>query len=502
VAATAAIAACEPSPRQPPDSDSSIEVTIFHSGDEHGWLQPYVDTGSNEIRGGVANFKAWLVDREGFDPRRELLLSSGDNWTGPAISSWYHGEPTVAAFNALGYHASTLGNHEFDFGPEVLEQRSAEAEFPFLAANLRLRNTGEPVDFAEPWLILSVSGVRVGIVGLAGTHTPVTAHPERVADFEFLDYREVLEVAIPSVRGAGADLVVLLIHECPAALAELLAVQRVDVDLALAAHCHSLESRDAGGVPVVSSGSNWRTYSVTSLSYDPAVGRVVGHETRLEVVSYELGEANPVTPDPELEALVEGWQQQVDEALSHRVGYTSAEIANGSWEQANWVTDSWLWAYPNADIALSNRGAFRQSIAAGAFAIEDIVGMLPFENYLFEVEITGAQLMVNLEQDVASCAPQTYCHPAVAGITYSNASGSMEVRLSNGDPLDPEATYRVLITDFNYHGGSGFLFESQDPTPHDTSLHWRQPVIDWTDSLDTSVDDPIDSYLDPTPRDQ
>ncbi len=478
------------------DAESLFELTIIHTADEHGWLQPHES--GDLVYGGVANFKGWLVANEGFDPASDLLLSGGDNWTGPAISTWFQGEPAVAAFNAIGYHASVIGNHEFDFGRDELRARVAEADFPFLAANLSFLDSGEQVDFAEPWVILTASGVKVGIIGLAGTHTAISAHPREVADLDFTDYADSLAAHVPAMRAAGAEVVVVLTHECAGELIDVLRSIAVEVDIAYAAHCHGVGVDYAGATPILSSGWGWGLYSVFDLVYDRARGQLSWFDVRQVEVAYAVGAANPVTPDPELGALVESWQAQVDLVLAEEVGYSADGIAAGSWEQGNWVTDSWLWAFPSADVAITNFGGLRQGISPGVFTVEDIVGMMPFENSIYEVEITGAELVANLEQAL-DCAPDI-CAVAVAGMRYSYVGGSATVTLTGDVPLDLGATYRVLVNDFMYYGGSGYLFQDQDPTPYDTAQNYRQPVLDWTVEMATSDSDPIDSHIDQAPR--
>ena len=477
------------------DADPRVELSIIHTADEHGWLQPH-ESGAL-VYGGVANFKSWLVE-EGFDPSTDLLLSGGDNWTGPAISTWLEGEPTGADFNAIGYHAAVIGNHEFDFGREVLGQRIAEANFPFLAANLRYLDSGAQVDFAEPWVIVAVAGVKVGIIGLVGVHTATTAHPQRVADLVFADYANTLAETVPAVRAAGAEVVVVLAHECAGPLASLLESTEVEVDLAYAAHCHSVAIDQVGATPILSSGWGWGVYSVADIVYDRAQGQVLEVDIRQVDVAYSVGTANPVTPDAELLALVASWQAEVDLVLAEEVGYSAGGIADASWAQGNWVTDAWMWAFPSADVAVTNFGGLRQSISAGAVTVEDIVGMMPFDNSIYEVEITGAELVANLEQ-LVYCEPDI-CKVAVAGMSYSNTGSSLTVTLSGGAPLDLGATYRVLVNDFLYYGGGGCLYQEHDPTPYDTAQNYRQPVIDWTTSLTTSVSDPLENYIDAAPR--
>ncbi len=192
------------------------------------------------------------------------------------------------------------------------------------------------------------------------------------------------------------------------------------------------------------------------------------------------------TPVSEIADVVAHWRAQADESLSHVIGYAEQEIGRHSNAMANMITDAWLLAYPSADVALTNEGGIRQSIPAGDVTLADVVGVLPFNNVLVDVELTGAQLIANIE-----C-----CRSLMGGMT-TVADG---YRLADGTALDPGATYHVLVNDFMYAGGSGFLFNQQDPDAYNTAIDWRQPVIDWITSLGTSPDDPLHTYLDPLSR--
>lgn len=113
-------------------------VRVFHTSDEEGWIIPDDVSEPGKLIGGAAAVLGHMRGEDAFDAELDLLVSSGDNWTGPAISTWFEGEPAVEVFDAMGYRATAIGNHELDFGLEVLAERVAQASYPHLAANLRL----------------------------------------------------------------------------------------------------------------------------------------------------------------------------------------------------------------------------------------------------------------------------------------------------------------------------------------------------------------------------
>ncbi len=484
------------------DAAEYTEVVVYHTSDEHGWLQPYQADAWSPVEGGAANILSWWTVLDGFDAERDLLLSGGDSWTGPSISTWFFGEPMVEVFNLLGYHASAVGNHEFDFGREVMVQRFGEADYPYLAGNIRFADTGERVDFAQPWVLLEANGIQVGVLGLSTTSTALSAHPMHVSDLVFDDYAATIDELVPEMRAAGAQLIILLTHICSADLRLGISQAEADVDLALAGHCHDLSLTASGTTAVVSSGWAFRSYGRIVLTYHHPTGNLSDVDVQLVEVQYPPAGENPVEPDPEVQALVSYWQSEADAILDTQIGHTNTGIANQTWPQANWVADAWLATYPEADLAIQNFGGLRQSLLAGPITVGDIVGMMPFDNTIYLLELTGQQVMDNLAQAIAGCLCPGNCCPAVAGMTFASNMGSVEVTLEGGTPMDPVATYQVLVQDYIYFGGDGYLFQSQDPDPIDLGVNYRQPVIDWTTAQGTTAADPLEDHMDPNPRDQ
>jgi 2',3'-cyclic-nucleotide 2'-phosphodiesterase (5'-nucleotidase family) len=244
-------------------------------------------------------------------------------------------------------------------------------------------------------------------------------------------------------------------------------------------HCHQRISEVVNGVALVASGDNMQAYGRVTLDVRTATGEVT--DVDVAVVS------NPAGPgDPEVAALVVGWQAQLDDALDHVIGYTATGIDRSSNAMHNMVMDAWLAAYP-AEIAMSNPGGFRQEIAPGEITLADIVGVLPFDNYLIDVELTGNQVIASYQHGSR--------RPAVGGMAYRG--GRYFLLTADGEqPLDPNATYSVLVNDFMYAGGDNYRFADYDPDAYETGIDWRQPVIEWISTLKTSPEDPLENHLD------
>jgi len=491
VIALAIVTACTPATPLPTPtlSDTVRTVTIFYTSDEHGYLEP-IEKGSDTL-GGAANLLATLRQR-GYDPDGSdtLLLSGGDMWTGPAISTWFQGVSTVQVFNQMGYDAAAVGNHDFDFGQEVLLTNADAAEFPFLTANVTLAGTGDPPEFAQPYVIREVNGMPVAIVGLTTTRTPHIVMPAYVEGLAFGEYADALRRVVPQARAEGAELVVVMAHVCPDALRALAPVAtELSIPLLAGGHCHTLENFEQDGIRIIGAGAHWQAFAQVNITLDTATGEVMSTQAELVPVEYVTAAGNPVTPDAGIESLVAEWKAQVDEALGAGIGYTESGIEIG-WPMYNLLVDAWLWYYPEADLAIDNLGSYREDIPPGEITRAGIVATWPFENTLVDVQLTGEQVMDNL----------LCCGGAVAGFTYHRAGARIIAELDDGSPLDPQATYHVLVNNFMYTGGDGYLFEVQDPNGYDTGIHWREPVIEWILVQQTSPERPLETLLDDTRR--
>jgi 5'-nucleotidase/UDP-sugar diphosphatase len=470
-----ATATNEPEPATPTATGESVRpLTILYTNDEHGWIE------TTEETGGAAGLMGLWREQEGYtEDGPFLVLSGGDMWTGPAISTWFEGEPTADVLNGMGYDAAAIGNHEFDFGLDGLAERSAQSEFPLLSANIRDKATGAVADIALPYVVQSVGGIQVGLIGLTTVRTPQTTTPDNVAGFDFIPYQDALAEFVPQAKADGAELLVVVGHICATDMRALAATAaELGISIITGGHCNERLSTVVDGVVLIEGGAHMEAYAKVSLTFDTATDAVLSIESSTH-------DNTGGRPDPEVAAIVDHWRAQADQALSQVIGYTQQEIGGRSDEMFNMVTDAWLLAYPAADVAFTNRGGFRQSIPAGEITLATIVGVLPFDNVLVDVELTGKQLIANI-----GC-----CRPVVGGMTTMGGFA-----LTDGTPIDLDATYHVLVNDFMYAGGDDFRFKSQDPDAYNTAIDWRQPLIDWIGSLNTSPDNPLDAYLDTVPR--
>jgi 2',3'-cyclic-nucleotide 2'-phosphodiesterase (5'-nucleotidase family) len=463
-------ATCDRDPSSP-EVPGEVQITVLYTNDEHGWIEETAEAQ------GAARLRGLWREAEGYeDDRGFLVLSGGDNWTGPAISTWFQGASTVEVMNTMGYHASAIGNHEFDFTVDGLRDRIDEADYPYLSANIRLHGTGDIPDFATPFVIREVSGVRVGLVGLTTLSTPYSTFPTNVSELDFVSYVEALADWVPQAREAGAELILVVGHICHTEMLSLTpAARELGVSMIGGGHCNERVAELDRDVALIQAGWQMGHYAKLEIGFDLEASMV-----RSLVPSYAANVGG--SPDPAVDAVVRRWQAAAAAELSETIGYAEQSVPRTSPAMHNLVTDSWLYAYPNADIAMTNAGGIRQSIPAGEITRGAIIGVLPFQNSLVEVELTGSEVVECLGDLI------------IAGMT---ALGGY--RHPDGTPLEADNTYGVLTTDYLY-ARDDHCFSTFDDSPYHTGLSYHQPTIDYVQSLTTSPSAPLDSYLDPSPR--
>src|SRR5688572_6807517 len=190
----------------PPPQVEPVHVVLVGTTDVHGWFNGRIEvpTGGGEgvHHGGVALLASYVDALRAANEGNVVLVDSGDMFQGTLESNMFEGEPVVRAYNALGYAAAAVGNHEFDYGPVgrkviatqpgedslgVLKRNAGIARFPFLAANMIERSTGQTPAWAKRYTVVEVKGAKIGIIGLATPDTPDVTLEANVRTLDFTD---------------------------------------------------------------------------------------------------------------------------------------------------------------------------------------------------------------------------------------------------------------------------------------------------------------------------
>ena len=452
------------------DSEKEKNITIIYTNDEHGWIEK-----EKQYQGASGMVGAWK-DSLNYDRNDDkfLVLSGGDMWTGPAISTWFEGASTVAVMNKMGYDAAVLGNHEFDFKVSQLQAREKKMNFPILSANIRERKTSKIPSFVTPYIIKKANGINVGIIGLSSITTSHTAIKENVTDYLFLPYDEVLKEFLPKMRKEGAEIIIIIGHICEQEMRAILPLTKgYNIPVIGGGHCHREVLKLEDGVLLMETGSYLKNYIQVQLSYNSETKKV-----RIIASSIEKNTKN--SNDLEVEEIITFWQQKVKTELSKEIGYCSEKVLKNTPAMGNMITDSWLKAFPEADVAYSNFTSFGQDLPKGAITLENIIGVLPYVNTVIKVDLKGKDLLNKSKNRL------------LGGMNLTNGN-----QLSDGRIIHKDSTYTLLTSSYLYGHDS---LETVSSKTINTKITCKKPLVDWIKSLETTSENPLNNYIDKKER--
>jgi 5'-nucleotidase len=444
----------KPAASEEQDDEPTVTLTLLHVNDVYQFTP--VDFGSH---GGLARL-ATLRKRVLAESPNTLFLMAGDTLS-PSVESTFHkGKQMIDAWNALGLDFAVLGNHEFDFGPDVLLQRMKESRFTWLGANVMDKRTARPFGDTPPFVIREVGGVKVGIFGVLLGKTKYSSKPG--PDVYFTDTCQKARELVPKMKEGGAQVIIALTHLFVSE--DKVLARCAPIDLIIGGHEHVMMQAVSNGTPIVKMSSEARE-----------LGRVTLHvgtrSHKLKSMDFDM---LPVTPEVPEDAAFATAMHEYDgllAELSQPVGRTSValdalEESNRTHETnlASFVADAYRKA-TGAEVALINGGSIRSDsvLRPGPLTRRDVLAIHPFPGSVVSIEVTGAVLRQALEQGVSRSAEETGPgrFPQVSGIKYAfdvcRPVGERIVRVTvNGEPLEPKRTYTLATNSYMSGGGDGY----------------------------------------------
>jgi 5'-nucleotidase len=511
--------ATAPTPQREP-----VHLVIVGTTDVHGWFNGHVSAparGGEGIRyGGSATLMSYISALRAANPGHVLLVDSGDLFQGTMESNMFEGEPVIRAYNALGYTASAVGNHEFDYGPigpnavprapgddpfGALERNVKLATFPLLSANMVEKATGKTPWWAKPSIIVSVPGVKIGIIGLSTPDTPNVTMLANVTTLSFTDPVAATIREAKSLRERGADIVIVIAHmggrcndmndvhdagscsQQQEAMQFLAAMPPGTIDAYFGGHTHSQMRQFINGVPAMQALAYSREFATLDLYVDPATHHVVREKTNIRPNTMicpmvysgtdqcdpqqmtpeakfvpRVYEGKTITPDQSVARLLDPYLAKVATKRNEKIGaHASARFTKSSGQESplgDLLTDT-LRESSKTDVAFVNSGGIRMPLPEGDLIYGDVFEVAPFDNYLSVVQMTGQDILDSLQMTTTGDRGILQ----VSGIRYV-IDGALPaghrvtaVTLPDGTPLDLKATYRVSMPDFLAAGGDGLM---------------------------------------------
>ena len=486
-----------------PSGDLTGRIVVLHSNDVHGAIDGYAK---------IAALRA-IYESLGAEV---ILADAGDFSQGSPYVNLSSGGNAISMMNAARYTVATIGNHEFDYGYDVLRENLKEAQFPVICANVL--ESGTPI--LPPYsLYVSPSGRKIGFIGLDTEESKTKANPAKTIGLTFLGGKEMYECAsaqAAALREEGADTVIALTHlgvdnESAAGGNRSLDLYHstTGIDFIIDGHSHTVMTGGPQGEPVQSTGTKFRYIGVLEIGSD---GKPTDHylvdcsvvppfsgtdqaEGPGAMFSRETAEAVNNKAVKAAEETAEAITQKVDASFQEKLAFSETEFEGNSkvnrtreTNSGNLITDALLWYVkkdlsalkvdPDHTAAVINSGSIRAGIARGDVTKMDISTVYPFGNTLVIKYISGEDLLELLEASTFITPEPVGGYPQTAGIRFTldttkeydsgdvypgstyHRPGSIRrvtVESVNGQPFRPEDTYAVAVNDFMAAGGDTYF---------------------------------------------
>lgn len=457
-----ASASFAPSPARASASPLAADrIQILHTDDIHGHLDSdTVKSGANAFaQGGMAVLAGEAALYRQRAPDRTLLLDGGDAWQGTFISNVNKGQAVTQAMSLMKYDAMSVGNHDFDWGQDVLAQRAKEASFPFLATNVVETATGKLPSYLKPYIVKDLGIAKVGVIGVTNPESNTIVKATSVAGLKFGPAAQVAPF-VTQLR-SQVDIVVVLAHIGSADAAKL-ARDVPGIDIIVAAHDHAplQTGRVEGTTTIVDAGAYTQYLGHLEVVVDPATHKMKDALRSGELVA--VASSNTVKADPEVAKIVDTQRAEADKYTSRVVGTLVSNLDGSSRDEnaiGNMITDAFVeygtqqgW---KTDVAFYNAAGIRGSLKAGPVTYGQLYEVLPFGNAIVTVDLTGVQLREVLE-DAAGRAGRLQIGGGSFAYRFTNPAGQRVLSATiAGAPLDPARTYHVATIDYLLLGGDG-----------------------------------------------
>ena len=431
-----------------------VKLTIFGVGD----IYEFDGDGG---RGGVARLNAVAKAERAANPNT-IYVMDGDMLSPSLLSGFDKGQNMIDLTNLEPFDLAVPGNHEFDFGTENFLEKMAASKYPWAAVNITNAD-GSPVEGLGGTMTMEVGGLNVALVPVAQDTTPEVSSS---GDLVFLGTVETGVAAAKAARDEGADLVIGVIQTDMSNDRQLIASKAFDV--ILSGDDHSYATSYDGITAYVETSIDGRFLSPVDLMVD--IGEKDGKRTIKWTPMFRFIDTADVTPDPESQAVADGFTQQLDESLNIEIGVAEGpldsrrNVVRGQ-ESAigNLITDA-MRISTGADFAITNGGGIRADRTYDPGTVltrRDILTELPFGNVTVMTELPGSQVLAALENGLSQVENGAGRFPQVSGLEVvydpTAPAGSRVASVTvGGAALDMDKLYKLATNDYMLRGGDSY----------------------------------------------
>ncbi|MGB0960269.1 MAG: bifunctional metallophosphatase/5'-nucleotidase [Halocynthiibacter sp.] len=471
-------------------------LTILHTNDFHARFEPIskYDNGCSEDKnaegkcfGGSARLVTAVADARKRS-NNTILVDGGDQFQGTLFYTYYKGKVAAEMMNKLGYDAMTVGNHEFDDGPEVLRGFMDAVGFPVLMSNGDVTKEPALADKIRGSVVIERGGEKIGLIGVTPEDTHELASPGK--NITFIDPAVAVNAEVAKLEAEGVNKIIVLSHS-GYEVDKRIAAETKGVDVIVGGHSNTYLSNTSdrakgpyptviNGVQIVQAYAYGKFLGELNVTFDEA-GHVVSAAGEPLIMDGEVVENSETKARiAELAVPLDEIRQKVVAKLGASVDGARETCRVQECEMGNLVADAMLARVKpqGVSIAFANSGGIRASLEAGDVTMGEVLSVLPFQNTLSTFELSGEGVLAALENGVSQVEEVKGRFPQVAGLKFTwdmsvapNEGRISDVMVQEGDTwvaLDPAKTYQLVTNDYVRNGGDGYkMFAGNDKKAYD-----------------------------------
>ncbi|XP_028410070.1 uncharacterized protein LOC114532703 [Dendronephthya gigantea] len=431
------------------------KILILHFNDVYN-----IEPREKEPVGGAARFASKIATFKSRDP---LTLFSGDALNPSMMSSITKGEQMLPVLNCLGINAAVYGNHDFDFGVDELVDFANESNFPWLMSNVFDKHTKRPLAEGKVSLTLDWKGHKIGLIGLVEREWLVTLATISIDEVDYVDFVTEGRRLCSELRQEGCDFIIALTHMREPNDIKL-AENVPEINLILGGHDHHYEIREVNGIKIFKSGTDFRHFSEIEVVFS-------SENDSYEIQSKKHEITKDVPENPEIKIVVNKYLDIVKEKMETVLGNIEVEldgrfrsIRTKETNLGNLIADI-MRNVTQADVSLINSGTLRSDTIhpPGEFKMKDLASILPMPDVVVVLSISGAQLLVALNNGVSQYPKLEGRFPQVSGMTFAYdpdmEPGQRVIESSvkvGGKNLELTRQYTISTKGYISHGKDGY----------------------------------------------
>lgn len=372
------------------DNEGFTIIDFYGLNDYHGALVSDVDGNMP----GIGMLNTFLNNERKKNPGGTVLIANGDMWQGSADSNITYGKIVNQTLNYMGFAALTLGNHEFDWGIPRIAANKEYSNFPYLGANIVLKETGENPDFIDQSPLIERDGVKIGIIGTMGSDLINTIQSSLVESIQFDPITTYVKDEATRLREAGANLILLAAHDTwvnnLTPERQTLLDEKV-VDAVFTGHQHYLDENLVNGIPILQTRGRGRDVMHARLGFNKTTKEVkyISSEVVKDIARMGLAK------DKTSEMIYDHYYRQFEIGkIKNEVLGTIKNSDMSTSAVAKFAVEVMTKAYPEAVGAFHNvNGGIRAEFKAGKLTYGAVYNAFPFDNEIYVVEIRGSRLI-------------------------------------------------------------------------------------------------------------